>query len=59
MEHIVIRIMPLWFLRSKIGQAFLYHVYYRYVCPSNSSTWARDCVRAGQCGCNNYDRYKR
>jgi hypothetical protein len=57
----MIRILPRWFLLSRPGQLFLYHVYYRYYCPrpviDNPS--ARACVRAGKCGCDNAARYDR
>lgn len=54
----MIKHLPIWVLKSRPFQAFLYHVVYRYRCPYPiKHDWARDCVRSGECGCNNQSRY--
>lgn len=43
-------ILTNWFQRVVLG------TYYRYYCPGDGRR-ARDCVRGGDCGCNNRDRF--
>lgn len=42
-------------LRMPLPQWFLYRVYYRFYCPGGGVR-VRDCVAAGECGCNNAKR---
>lgn len=49
--------LPLWIILSRTFQLLLYHTYYRYYCPGSYGR-ARDCVRSGECGCDNGGRYR-
>lgn len=47
----------LW-LAIKYRVDWLVALIYRRYCPGRGpSLLARDCVRSGNCGCDNYDRY--
>lgn len=47
-----VRIAPLSWCLSRPFQAFTYRVYYRIWCPGGNQR-VRDCIAAGECGCNN------
>lgn len=49
--------LPLKVLLSYWFQMLLARTYYRFYCPGADGR-ARDCVRSGNCGCTNADRYR-
>jgi hypothetical protein len=52
MLKFIVKLMPYRLIVSRPGQAFLYHVVYRYWCPGGPLT-VRECIRRGECGCSN------
>ena len=34
-------------------QWFLAHVYFRIYCPGNGDMTVKQCIRSGECGCDN------
>ena len=48
--------LPLRVILSYPFQWLLSRTYYRFYCPGSDGR-ARDCVRSGQCGCDNAARY--
>ncbi len=46
---------PLWLYLSNPFQWFLAKVYFSYWCPGSDMT-VRECIRRGECGCDNSSR---
>lgn len=46
---------PLWFYLSGPFQWFLSFVYFRFWCPGSDLTVC-ECIRRGECGCDNRSR---
>lgn len=51
----IIRWLPLRVILSNPFQLFLAHVYYRFRC-AGSNLSVRECIRRGECGCDNSSR---
>lgn len=45
--------MPLWLQSIFLRSTFLQSLLFRVVCPGDGSKWVRDCVKSGECGCDN------
>lgn len=44
--------LPLWVQSILIRSQWLQAIYYRFRCPGGGR-WVKDCIAAGDCGCDN------